>query len=159
MQQGIESIIGVKAVNVLTTLNQEISQWPHVLVRSHRFGGREFLFGKAEIGHIHIGGIVDIPFTRPIHDALLSEGLAENHRWVPNSGWITFRVRNEQDMKHALWLMRLSYLRYFLKTATNAREVFEEESEQLHLSPGFKSLLDPFIPTQTDKAAAEQVPA
>jgi hypothetical protein len=159
MQQGIESIIGVKAVNVLTTLNQEISQWPHVLVRSHRFGGREFLFGKAEIGHIHIGGIVDIPFTRPIHDALLSEGLAENHRWVPNSGWITFRVRNEQDMKHALWLMRLSYLRYFLKTATNAREVFEEESEQLHLSPGFKSLFDPFIPKKTDKAAAELVPA
>jgi hypothetical protein len=122
MQQGIESIIGVKAVNVLTTLNQEISQWPHVLVRSHRFGGREFLFGKAEIGHIHIGGIVDIPFTRPIHDALLSEGLAENHHWVPNSGWITFRVRNEQDVKHALWLMRLSYLRYFLKTGTDARQ-------------------------------------
>jgi hypothetical protein len=143
----------------LTTLDQEISQWPYVSVHSHRFGGREFLFGKAEIGHIHIGGIVDIPFTRPIHDALLSEGLAENHRWVPNSGWITFRVRNEQDMKHALWLMRLSYLRYFLKTATNAREVFEEESEQLHLSPGFKSLFDPFIPTQTNKTAAEPVPA
>jgi hypothetical protein len=159
MQQGIESIIGVKAVNVLTTLNQEISQWPHVLVRSHRFGGREFLFGKAEIGHIHIGGIVDIPFTRPIHDALLSEGLAENHHWVPNSGWITFRVRNEQDVKHALWLMRLSYLRYFLKTATDARQFFEEESEKLQLSPGFKSLLDPFIPKQTDKTAAEPVPA
>jgi hypothetical protein len=122
MQQGIELIIGIKAVNVLTTLDQEISQWPHVSVHSHRFGGREFLFGKAEIGHIHIGGIVDIPFTRPIHDALLSEGLAENHHWVPNSGWITFRVRNEQDVKHALWLMRLSYLRYFLKTGTDARQ-------------------------------------
>ena len=79
MQQGIELIIGVKAVNVLTILDQEISQWPHVSVHSHRFGGREFQFGKAEIGHIHIGGVVDIPFTRPIHDALLSEGLAENH--------------------------------------------------------------------------------
>jgi Family of unknown function (DUF5519) len=159
MQQGIESIIGVKTVNVLTTLDQEISQWPHVSVRSHRFGGREFVFGKAEIGHIHIGGIVDIPFTRPIHDALLSEGLAGNHHWVPNSGWITFRVRNEQDVKHALWLMRLSYLRYFLKTATDARQFFEEESEKLQLSPGFKSLLDPFIPKQTDKTAAEPVPA
>src|SRR5947199_5408075 len=144
MQQGIELIIGVKAVNVLTILDQEISQWPHVSVHSHRFGGREFLFGKAEIGHIHIGGVVDIPFTRPIHDALLSEGLAENHHWVPNSGWITFRIRNEQDVKHALWLMRLSYLRYFLKTATDARQVFEEESEKLHLSPGLKSLLYPF---------------
>ena len=159
MQQGIELIIGVKAVNVLTILDQEISQWPHVSVHSHRFGGREFLFGKAEIGHIHIGGVVDIPFTRPIHDALLSEGLAENHHWVPNSGWITFRIRNEQDVKHALWLMRLSYLRYFLKTATDARQVFEEESEKLYLSPGFKSLLDPFIPKPTDKSAAQHIPA
>jgi hypothetical protein len=29
----------------------------------------------------------------------------------------------------------------------------------LQLSPGFKSLLDPFIPKQTDKTAAEPVPA
>src|SRR5213080_1043036 len=82
------------------------------------------LFRKAEVGHIHIGGIVDIPFTRPIHDALLAEGLAEEHRWVPNSGWITFRIRADHDLKHALWLMRLSYLRYALKSATEPRKLF-----------------------------------
>jgi hypothetical protein len=36
---------------------------------------------------------------------------------------------------------------------------FKEESEKLQLSPGFKSLFDPFIPKKTDKAAAELVPA
>jgi len=55
---------------------------------------------------------------------LLADGLAEEHHWVPNSGWITFHVRNEEDLKHALWLMRLSYLRYALKKAADLRELF-----------------------------------
>jgi hypothetical protein len=100
-------------VEFVRSLESEIVQWPHITAHSHRFGGREFLFGKAEVGHIHLGGVVDIPFTRPIHDALLEERLAENHHWVPNSGWISFRVRNKQDYEHALWLMRLSYLRIY----------------------------------------------
>ena len=66
-----------------------------------------------------------------------------------NSGWITFRVRSEQDLKHALWLMRLSYLRYQLKASPNPRQLFEHEREQLNLSPRFKSFLEPFIPRQT----------
>lgn len=140
-------------------LENEVSKWPHISVDSHRFGGREFLFGEAEVGHIHFGGVVDIPFTRAIHDALLQEGLSEKHHWVPNSGWITFRVRNERDFEHALWLMRLSYLRYFLKTEASARQLFEEECRRLQLSPRFKSLLEPFIPRQTDKPAVEPVPA
>jgi hypothetical protein len=125
---------------------EEISAWPQVSVHPHRFGGKEFRFGSAEIGHVHIGGIVDIPFPRSVRDALLVEGLAEGHRWVPNSGWTTFRVRSEEDLKHALWLMRLSYIRYALKTATDPRELLEQESEELDLSPQFKSLLEKFVP-------------
>ena len=34
----------------------------------HRIGGREFRFKAAEIGHIHIGGTVDIPFSRSVRD-------------------------------------------------------------------------------------------
>jgi Family of unknown function (DUF5519) len=100
------------------TLEQAVSAWPSVSVHLHRFGGQEFRFGSAEIGHIHPGAVVDIPFPRSVRDALLADGLAEEHHWVPNSGWITFRVRSEQDLKHAVWLMRLSYLRYSLKNAT-----------------------------------------
>src|SRR5690242_2085741 len=54
-----------------------------------------------------------------------------------------FRCRSEEDLSHALWLMRLSYLRYALKTATDPHKLFEQESEQLRLSPRFKSLLEP----------------
>ncbi len=101
------------------------------------------------------GGIVDIPFPRSLRDALLANGLAEEHHWVPNSGWITFHIRNEEDLKHALWLMRLSHLRYALKTAADPSKLLEQESEQLHLSPQFKSLLEPFVGKAANHVSAE----
>lgn len=135
------------------TLEDVVSAWSRISVHPHRFGGTEFLFGAAEVGHVHNNGTVDIPFTRPIHDALLAEGLAEQHRWVPNSGWITFRIRSEQDIAHALWLMRLSYLRYALKEATDPRRLFEHESKELRLSPRFKSQFEPFVPKTAEQFA------
>jgi luciferase-like monooxygenase len=127
-------------------LEQEISLWPDVSTHPHRFGGREFRFKAAEIGHMHLGGAVDIPFPRSIRDELLANGLAQEHRWVPNSGWITFQIRDEEDVKHAVWLMRLSYLRYVLKTASDPRRCLNQYSEELQLSPQFMSLLEPFLP-------------
>src|SRR5712691_7467637 len=142
-------------------LEEEISAWPQVSSHAHRFGGKEFRFGSAEIGHVHVGGVVDIPFPQSIRDALLAEGLAEEHHWVPNSGWVTFHVRNknEEDLSRALWLMRLSYLRYALKTATDPRGLLEQESEELHLSPQFKSLLEPFVPKTASHVSTEPLRA
>ncbi len=133
-------------MSYLNRLEDEVSAWPNVSVHAHRFGGREFRFGKAEIGHIHRDGTVDIPFPRPVRDALLKEGQAEEHRWVPNSGWATFRVRAEADIQHALELLRISYLRYVLKTASDPQEFLKQESEFLHLSPRFVSLLEIIAP-------------
>jgi len=142
----------------LKELKEEVSAWPNISIHPHRFGGREFRFGSAEVGHVHTGGIVDIPFPRPVRDLLLAEGLAEEHRWVPNSGWITFNVRRDEDLKHALWLLRLSYLRYLLKTAPDPRTLLEQESEKLNLSPQFQALLEPFV-TRTARLLTERVTA
>ena len=56
-----------------------------------------FRFQNAEVGHAHTGKIVDIPFPRSVRDALLAEGLAQAYHGVLSSGWITFRLRNEQS--------------------------------------------------------------
>ena len=143
----------------LKRLEEEVSTWPNISVYPHRFGGMEFQFGDAEFGHVHTNGIVDIPFPRLVRDALLADGLAEEHRWVPNSGWITFQMRGEEDLSHALWLVRLSHLRYALKTATDPQKLFEQESEELRLSPRFKSLLEPFVRKTPEQVSAEPVPA
>jgi hypothetical protein len=130
----------------LKKLEETVASWPRISVHPHRFGGCEFRFANAEVGHVHYRGIVDIPFPRSIRDALLTEGLAEEHRWVPNSGWITFRVRSDKDLQHAVWLMRLSYFRYALKTAAVPRELIAEASRELQLTARFKSLLQQFVP-------------
>lgn len=130
----------------VSRFEEEILKWPNVSAHAHRFGGREFRLGKAEIGHIHIGGILDIPFPKSLHDVLLRDGLAEEHRWVPDSGWITAYVRNDEEWKHGIWLMELSYLRYALKTATDARAMLDKRGVELRLSPEFKLLLEPFVP-------------
>jgi hypothetical protein len=96
-------------------LKQEVSSWPGISVHPHRFAAREYRFGKAEVGHVHFWGDVDIPLPRSVRDFLLAQNLAEQHRWVPDSGWTTFRIRGDKDIEHAIWLMRLSYLRYALK--------------------------------------------
>jgi hypothetical protein len=133
------------AVN-LKKLEIEILAWPNVTTHPHRFGGREFRFGRAEVGHLHTNGVVDIPFTRSVHDALLKEGLAQEHHWVPDSRWITFVIRGEKDFTHALWLMRLSYLRYALKSAPDPRDLFEKETETLDLNPELAAVLERFMP-------------
>jgi hypothetical protein len=139
----------------LKRFEEEVSAWGNISVHPHRFGGREFRFGSAEVsaevGHVHTGGVVDIPFPRSVRDALLAEGLAAEHRWVPNSGWTTFQVRTEADFHHAVWLLRLSYLRYAMKTAAAPRELLEQQSDELRLSLRFRSLLKPFLPVAADR--------
>jgi Family of unknown function (DUF5519) len=49
-------------MNFLKALEAEVSARPNLSIHPHRFGGREFRFGNAEVGHVHTGGIVDIPF-------------------------------------------------------------------------------------------------
>jgi hypothetical protein len=133
-------------MSYLKKLEDELCAWPSISVHPHRFGGREFRFGRAEVGHVHTGGIVDIPFTRAVHDVLLERGLAQEHRWVPNSGWVTFRIRSQQDLDRALWLFRLSYLRYALRAANDPQALLEQESERLHLSGQFRSLFEQHMP-------------
>jgi len=130
----------------LDRLEQELSSWPGVSTHPHRFGGTEFRFKAAEIGHTHPGGVVDIPLPRSVRDTLLAEGQAQEHRWVPNSGWITFQLRGEEDDKRAIWLMRLSHLRYALKTADDPRRYLDEQTENLQLDPHLKSLFEALVP-------------
>jgi hypothetical protein len=46
-------------------------------------------------------------------------------------------------------LLRLSYMRYALKTDHDPRRLFEQERECLHLSPRFASLLAQFLPAES----------
>src|SRR5215469_14793415 len=64
---------GFRKWNISRNSKRELSSWQDVSTHPHRFGGREFRFKVAEIGHIHTGGTVDIPFPRTVRDALLTK--------------------------------------------------------------------------------------
>ena len=93
--------------------NQEIQSrvlsWEGVEVHPHRFGGSEFRLGKREIGHIHGNWLVDIPFPKKIRDEVVEEGLAEPHHILPDSGWVSFYLREEGDINRAVDLLERSY--------------------------------------------------
>ncbi len=83
--------------------------WEGVSAHPHRFGGTEYRIGNREIGHIHSDYLVDIPFPTKIRDEIVSAGRAEPHHILPDSGWISFYLREEADVQRAIDLFRLSF--------------------------------------------------
>ena len=95
----------------MNSIESTVSAWSGVEVDSHdRGGGREFTLDGREIGHVHRGKLVDIPFTKRIRDVLIEENRAEKHHVIPDSGWVSYRVQSDEDVKGALWLLRIAYL-------------------------------------------------
>jgi len=88
---------------------EEVTRWEGVQASPHRFGGTEFKLGRRELGHIHGDHQADIVFPILVRDRLVAEGRAEPHHVLPQSGWITFRFRQEKDVQAAVDLFRLSY--------------------------------------------------
>ena len=54
-------------------IKQTVTSWPEMTANPHRFGGLEFNLASVEIGHIHLNGMVDIPFNSKIRNQLLAE--------------------------------------------------------------------------------------
>jgi hypothetical protein len=80
-----------------------------VTANSHRFGGTEYRIGKREIGHVHGNYLVDIPFPKKIRNEIVSEGLAEPHHILPDSGWVSFYIKSDPDVEKAIDLLKRSY--------------------------------------------------
>jgi hypothetical protein len=54
------------------TIRAAVASWPGTRDAPHRFGGIEFMIGKREIGHLHGDRLLDAPFPRAVHDALIA---------------------------------------------------------------------------------------
>ena len=90
-------------------IKNTVSGWDRVEAYPHRFGGTEFTIGRREIGHIHGDQLVDIPFPKKIRDEVVAKGEAEPHHVLPETGWISFYIREEKDIQKAIDLLRRSY--------------------------------------------------
>ena len=79
-------------------------------VSLHKFGGRQFNYGRKEIGHIHSNGILDLLFSIKMKKNLLAEGRIADHHVFANSGWTSFYIRSEQDVDKAVELLKMSLM-------------------------------------------------
>ena len=91
------------------TITRAVSAWEGVTVQPHRFGGVEYVIGKREIGHIHGDHMVDIPFPKKVRDEIVLAGRAQAHHILPESGWISFYLRQPVDVEQAIALLSESY--------------------------------------------------
>jgi hypothetical protein len=101
---------------------QVVLSWPGVTSAPHRFAGVEFLLGRRELGHLHGGRLADLPFPRAVRDELVTAGKAMPHHVLPDSGWVSFRLREADDVERAIALFRLSYERAVAQQRRRDRE-------------------------------------
>jgi hypothetical protein len=86
-----------------------VISWVGVTSQPHRFGGAEYVMGRREIGHIHGDHLVDIPFPKRVRDEIVAAGRAQPHHVLPETGWVSFYLRQQSDVEHAIALLKQSY--------------------------------------------------
>jgi hypothetical protein len=86
-----------------------VSGWEGITTHPHRFGGTEYRLADREIGHVHGDGLVDIPFPTKVRNELVAAGRALPHHVLPESGWVSFYIREPEDVEKAIALLRRSY--------------------------------------------------
>ena len=94
-------------------IEHEVASWPGVTVAAHRFGV-EFKVGRRELGHLHGSRLADLPFPVKIRERLVADRKAQRHHVMPESGWISFYIRDVSDASDAIALFRLNYDRPWL---------------------------------------------
>jgi hypothetical protein len=92
-------------------IEKEVMSWPGVTSGAHRFGGVEFKVGGREMGHMHGSRWADLPFPMGQRNDLVEKGRALPHHVLPESGWVTFYVKSDDDVPALLELFRMQYER------------------------------------------------
>ena len=95
--------------NIAEQIHQAVTKWQDVSAEPHRFGGTEYRVRHREIGHMHGNRQADLPFPVRVREQLIAEGRASPHHLLPETGWVTFYIRSEQDVPRVIDLFRLNY--------------------------------------------------
>ncbi|MDB4917357.1 MAG: hypothetical protein JWM95_5001 [Gemmatimonadetes bacterium] len=111
----------------------EVHRWPGVEMRPHSTStpdgepdGIEFrLFGR-QFGHLHSDCGLHLSLTKALKASVLREHLAEPLPAAPNSGWAMFNPIGAADVEHAIWLLRLNYVRLRRQRLTPAAAASSE---------------------------------
>jgi hypothetical protein len=107
-------------MSILERIRDEVLGWDGTESKPHRFNGIEFRVNGHEIGHLHGGRLADLPFPRRVREELVSEGKAQTHHVLPQTGWVSYLIRDEEDVEGALELFRRNYERLTARKGVEA---------------------------------------
>ena len=94
---------------ILDTIKKELLSWPYVTAEPHRFGGLEFRLNKREMGHIHGDRVADLPFSMDVRNMLVNSARVSAHHFLPQSGWVSYWIKGEQDIPNVIELFKMRY--------------------------------------------------
>ncbi|HUR45425.1 MAG TPA: luciferase family protein [Candidatus Saccharimonadales bacterium] len=99
-------------LKAMENLEAEALRLPGVRLRTHRFGGIEFVdeMGR-ELGHLHGNGLLDVPVGNEAAASLLASGRVKPHHVFPGSKWISFQIETQADIPLGLELLVFPLLR------------------------------------------------
>ena len=132
---------------------EEVRRWTGVEMRPHASpheagssDGVEFRLNGRQIGHIHSDCSVHLSLTKALKAAIVRENLAEPLPIAPTSAWAMFNPIKLQDVGHAIWLLRLNYVRLRRQrltpyAAANSALVQKHEAMLGIVSPSVSALL------------------
>jgi hypothetical protein len=104
---------GARAMDdpITAQITTEVAGWAGVTVAPHRFGGIEFRVGRRELGHLHGNHLADLPFPVRVREQLVADNKARVHHILPDSGWVSYVIRDASDVPAVIALFRLNYER------------------------------------------------
>jgi|CXWL01.1.fsa_nt_gi hypothetical protein len=99
-----------------TLITEAVSALTGVTVET-RAGGDfvEFTAGRRQIGHLHGSRLADLPFPVRIREELVASGRASLHYLHPETGWVSYYIRDRHDVPRVVELFRYNLDRPWLQ--------------------------------------------
>lgn len=132
---------------------EEVRRWTGVEMRPHASpheagtsDGVEFRLNGRQIGHIHSDCSVHLQLTKALKASIVRENLAEPLPIAPTSAWAMFNPMRLEDAVHAIWLLRVNYVRLrrqrLTQSAAADSALLQRHEAALGIvSPGISALL------------------
>jgi hypothetical protein len=95
-------------LRAISDIETAVNALPDVTPGVHRLGGIAFFFRGKECSHIHGNGLLDCFVGRANREALVRDRRASPHHVFPRSGWISFWIKNGDDVSEAIDLIRIA---------------------------------------------------
>ncbi len=102
-------------------ITDEVTSWTGVVAGPGRRGEFAFKVGGREIGHLHGDRSAHFFFEKPQWRELFAQRRIEHHPVFPGrEGPAARRIRNEDDVRDVISLMRLNYDRAVVRSRATA---------------------------------------